>query len=343
MRLATLLRARRFIRTVLPWCSLATGLSGALLMERGPKQAIAVALAAVGLWGLLLVLLVVGRAHAKDHEGPRASRRRRRVLVGLQLSSLLAIQNALQFALFFALPFFWRAWAGTLTQLGFLVVLSLAAAASLWDPLTERWLKHPVLAPLLPALASFTALVAVLPGFGLSNTLSLWVAAGATALALPLGFLRASTGALDRRRLFGYCAAGALLPLSFLFGAARVVPPAPLALVKADIGPHRRGLEVADPLEQLSGRPPALVCATAIWAPLGVRERLFHVWRHDGREHDRIALRIRGGREQGFRTWSRKRHLGERAEGEWSCTVETALGQQLGGTDIVIEPRLAGQ
>ena len=53
---------------------------------------------------------------------------------------------------------------------------------------------------------------------------------------------------------------------------------------------------------------------------------------------DRIELSIEGGREQGFRTWSRKRNFGDDPRGRWTCAVETGLGQSLGEQAIVIEP-----
>jgi hypothetical protein len=70
-----------------------------------------------------------------------------------------------------------------------------------------------------------------------------------------------------------------------------------------------------------------------------VRERLLHVWRKDGHVVDRIELEIRGGREQGFRTYSVKRNFGDQPQGEWSCAVETALGQFLGEQRVVIEAK----
>ncbi len=104
------------------------------------------------------------------------------------------------------------------------------------------------------------------------------------------------------------------------------------------IGTRMDGRDVADPRDHLARRPSALVCATAIRAPLGVHERLYHVWRQDGVVRDRIPLEIEGGREQGFRTWSRKRNFGQDPRGTWTCAVETILGQSLGERAIVIEP-----
>ena len=44
-----------------------------------------------------------------------------------------------------------------------------------------------------------------------------------------------------------------------------------------------------------------LYAYTAINAPRGLKERIYHEWTHNGRRVDRIALDISGGREAGYR------------------------------------------
>lgn len=324
-------RFRRWLRAAIPWVSLVVALASAILMDRGPKGARMVAAGAVVLWVVLLVALVLHRRAGGDAAS--------RFVRGAWFSALMLTQSAIQLALFFAAPLFWLAWAHTGAQLVFLVVLSAAALVSLWDPLTEKILHHPGLGPALPAVACFSALVAVLPGFGVSSSASLWIASAATALALPVGLLRlhADPRAI-RRQILGTLAMMVLLPVSIALGAARWIPAAPLSLSHAAIGTRMQGREVADPRERLSRRPSALVCATAIAAPLGVHERLYHVWRQDGEVRDRIPLVIEGGREQGYRTWSRKHNFGDDPRGTWTCAVETGLGQSLGERALVIDP-----
>ena len=58
-------------------------------------------------------------------------------------------------------------------------------------------------------------------------------------------------------------------------------------------------------------------------APLGLRERVRHVWLHEGREVDRIALHINGGREAGYRAWTRKQRFPTDAAGRWQVKVLT--------------------
>ncbi|MFP3398674.1 DUF2914 domain-containing protein, partial [Brevibacterium sp. SIMBA_078] len=42
---------------------------------------------------------------------------------------------------------------------------------------------------------------------------------------------------------------------------------------------------------------------TAVKAPRGLNEKIFHVWTLNNQVVDRIALNITGGREQGYRAW----------------------------------------
>ena len=73
-----------------------------------------------------------------------------------------------------------------------------------------------------------------------------------------------------------------------------------------------------------------LYAYTAINAPRGLKERIFHEWTHNGRRVDRIALEISGGREAGYRAWTHKRNFPERSSGRWRVRVVTEAGQMIG-------------
>jgi hypothetical protein len=51
-------------------------------------------------------------------------------------------------------------------------------------------------------------------------------------------------------------------------------------------------------------------------------------WRHDG-ESERIVERIRGGRAEGWRAFSRKRLFPANAVGPWTVDLLTPQGQLL--------------
>ncbi|HET6583621.1 MAG TPA: DUF5924 family protein [Nannocystaceae bacterium] len=330
---ATRRRLLKIGHRLLPWVSLAIGIVGALMMDRGPKRGAIVGVVAIVTWFVLLVVLWLGRLRARsEQEDPRA-----KLIAGAHMSTLLLTQSAIHLQVYFALPFYYKAWAGTVGHTVFLALVTVAALASLWDPLTERLLTRTRWGVALPAFANFVVLAAVLPGLGLGNGVSLWLAAGAAGLALPV--LVVADG-LHGRSLAGALAVAIaialVIPVALALGAARVVPAAPLQLVSIEIGTRQVGRDVADPTDRFRSRPGRMMCATSIFAPLGLRDRLFHVWRKDGVVMDRIELEIRGGREDGFRTWSIKRNFGDDPEGAWSCAVETESGQFLGQRVVTV-------
>ncbi|MBC8069108.1 MAG: DUF2914 domain-containing protein [Deltaproteobacteria bacterium] len=326
-------RVVALIHRVLPWCSLAVGILGALFMDRGPARGAIVAAVAVASWLIFFVVLWLGRL--RDRAGTASAGR---IIDGAHFSTLMLTQSSIHLQLYFALPFYFKAYAGTPGHVVFLAMLVLAALASLWDPWTERLLLHTRIGLLLPAFANFAVLDAVLPGLGLSNRASLWLAAGVAGIGLPVMVVADRLhGRPLVRALLTAVAIALVIPAALLLGGARIVPAAPMHLVHAEIGTRRSGYDVADPAERLAHAPARLVCATSIFAPLGVKDHLFHVWRHEGVVTDRILLDISGGRDGGFRTYSIKRNFGDAPAGRWSCAVETEMGQLLGERELEID------
>jgi hypothetical protein len=80
--------------------------------------------------------------------------------------------------------------------------------------------------------------------------------------------------------------------------------------------------------QQLHGN--GLYAFTAINAPRGLKERIYHEWMHNGKRVDRIPLDISGGREAGYRAWTHKRNFPKQAEGKWRVRVMTEAGQMIG-------------
>ncbi len=310
----------------IPWISLAVGIVGAVLMDRGPSRGAIVAIVAVASYLVLFVVLWLERKRERDDAAQPT-----KIVRTVRFSVLMLTQSSIHLQLYFVLPFYFKAYAGTVAHTIFVGMLCAAALASLWDPLTEWLLVRTRLGVMLPAFATFCVMAAVLPGLGLGNGESMWIAAGAAGLALPvMVFADHLRGRPLLRALSGAVGIGLVIPAALLLGATRMVPAVPMDLLDAAIGTRRVGYDVADPIDTIDHVPPRLVCATAIFAPLGVRDRLVHVWRKDGEVMDRIELEIRGGREDGFRTYSIKRNFGAEPNGRWSCAVETVSGQFLG-------------
>jgi hypothetical protein len=323
----------RWGKRALPWVSLALGTAGAVMMDRNPERGAVVAVLGLATWALLLLAIWLRRARPCGPSPAQPGRLR----LGARFTSLLLTQSAIHLQLYFVLPYYFKAWAGTAGHTIFVGLVCIAALVSLWDPLTEWLLTRTRYGLLLPALSNFVVLAAVLPALGFANGTSLWIAAATSAVALPVVVM--ADRLVDRDR--GLVAAGVvglLIPGALALGAARFVPAVPMHLVSAEIGTRQEGRGVADPTDHFDGPPGRMLCATATGAPLGLRDELLHVWRHDGVVVDRIPLQLAGGREDGFRTWSSKRNFGPDPAGTWSCAVETASGQFLGERRVTIGP-----
>jgi hypothetical protein len=202
-------------------------------------------------------------------------------------------------------------------------VLLYAALLTLWPPLAEALLRRPLAGAGLQAVAGFAGLDAMLPVLGLSTRTSLWIAVAAVAVGLPLSALAAR----QARQARAAAAVGALVAAAIALGGARAVPPAPVRFVGGGLGTAVAERELVDPALQFDAVPAQLVCLTSIAAPSGLHDRLRHVWTQDGVRRATLWLDVRGGRSRGFRTWSYRRGVGP---GQWTCTVETAAGQELG-------------
>jgi hypothetical protein len=325
---------RAWLRRLLPWLSLAYGIVSAFTMDRGPKRAWVVAVIALAVWFVLLLKRTL------MHFDPVALGpiKARLLRLGRQ-SSLTATQSAVQLMLIFSWPFYLRAaQIRDPRHAGFLVLLLALSSASLWDPLSEYLLARPRLGPLLPATGSFVALSAVLPGLGLSTQHSAWVAACVAGSGAALMLVTSKPSGERVRALPMALLLAAALPLSLFLGLGRIVPAAPLRLAAIEMGAHIENHWITEPLKDDDPAPSLLYCATAIWSPIGVRDRLWHVWQKDGDPRARIELEIRGGRGEGFRTFSRI-SSGRNPEGRYRCTIETGSGQVLGSKTI----RLGGE
>jgi len=137
---------------------------------------------------------------------------------------------------------------------------------------------------------------------------------------------------------------------------ANLIPPVPLALKSGGIyhsvkrtasgyevsffrSPYYRFWKQGDDPFYLS-KDEFAYCYTAIFAPPKVRVPVVHVWswhdESDGwREIDRISFEVSGGREGGYRGFSKKKALWY---GKWRVQVKTDEGRILGSVNFTISP-----
>ncbi len=113
------------------------------------------------------------------------------------------------------------------------------------------------------------------------------------------------------------------------------VPPATLWLTEVAVSSQfdDQSRTPGDSLEQVGAaqlRSQGLFAYTAINAPRGLDERIYHVWMFNGKEFDRIALDIHGGRKEGYRAWTHKQNFPGDPVGHWQVKVLTEAGQMIG-------------
>jgi uncharacterized membrane protein len=111
------------------------------------------------------------------------------------------------------------------------------------------------------------------------------------------------------------------------------VPPATLWMTDVAISTQMQDRTPGKSLEEVSAeqiRGGGLYAYTAINAPRGLAERIYHVWMFNGKEVDRIPLDINGGRKEGYRAWTHKQNFPGNPAGKWQVRVLTEDGQLIG-------------
>lgn len=323
-RLQRLLAVVERYRLLLALASFAAGSASFILIQRNERAAQWIAVTLVAGWLLMLSEGLLTRWLA----GYRWAR----------LSPLVlrySIQAVHQQTYFFCLPFLLNTTTWASGQAVFTAVACAAALASMWDPLYYGVIAaRPWRYLAFHAFAVYLAVLAVPPVlWHLTTTQSLaWGSAAISLLALP------SLAHLIQPRSAGRWAL--LLGGAFALGGAAWllrfwVPPATLWVSQGEVT-TAMNTDTREPGPALQAVPAAnlagqgLYAFTAIHAPRGLQEQVFHRWLHDGREVEKIPLKITGGREDGYRAWSYKQNFPADAAGRWSVEVVTDAGQLIG-------------
>jgi hypothetical protein len=302
----------------------ASGLASFILVER--QAELAQVLAAVMLVSWLWLIL------------ENILRERIAQWFGFQLPPPLlryATQMIHQESLFFVLPFFFITTTWNSGQALFSGLLGAAALLSIIDPLYYRWLAPKRwLFLAYHSLALFAVLLTALPIiFKLTTPQSYQLALAASAvLSFPSLFAIITV----QRWWRGLLLVGLTLVLAAGGWLARAwVPPATLWLTEVAVtvqldNQNRAPGQSLKLIRVAQLRSEGLFAYTAINAPRGLSERIYHVWRHTGGEVERIALDIQGGRKQGYRAWTHKQNFPEQPVGNWQVQVLTEAGQMIG-------------
>lgn len=239
-----------------------------------------------------------------------------------------------QETLFFTLPFILATTAWASGQALFTLLMIACALLSILDPLYFRLAeRHRWLYFAFHAQCVFLVVLVTLPiMFQLTTGESLILAILATVFfSLP------SLVQLLRPR--GPVRWLAMIGLAMILGAVAWtgrtwVPPATLWLTGTALSPAfdtaARQPRGSMPLTSDALQRKGLYVYTAIRAPRGLRETIYHEWRHNGELVDRIPLTINGGRSEGYRSWSHKQRFPHDSTGRWRIDVMTDTGQRIG-------------
>jgi hypothetical protein len=246
-----------------------------------------------------------------------------------------ATQMIHQESLFFVLPFFFITTTWNSGQLVFTGILAGAGLISITDPLYYKWLApRRWLFMALHTLTLFAALLTALPIILHLTTAESYKLSLITAMLLSFPSLASGFPINSWKRGLG------LIAMTLAIGAAgwmlrSWVPPATLWLTEVAVSTQfdNQNRTPGESIEQIGVnqlRSAGLYAYTSINAPRGLDERIYHVWRHNGEEVDRIALDIHGGRKEGYRAWTHKQNFPPDVLGKWQVRVLTEDGQMIG-------------
>lgn len=309
--------------------SLVGGLLTLFVFRRGLPQA---------RWiiGYLLLLWLLIALSVQLQEGFRATRAGRFVLGAADYT----IQTLYHAILLFLLPAYWASTTLDSRNVAFLLLLVTLALLATFDPwyraLAER---TTAVTDAFCFVSVFAALGVALPLVGVPPFWALLLSAWIAAVALSPALRRSRRW--PWRRALGVTALGGLLVAGLAFAARTWIPPAPLFLVRATLA---RDVARSEPIGALGStiRPEdmrGLVAFTAVHAPAGLRQPIAHEWWRERQLESVVRLSpIRGGRREGFRTYSRKPLVPADPTGRWTVDVVTDSGQLIGRLRFRVEP-----
>lgn len=307
----------------MPLFGFGSGLASFLLVERKQELAQVIAVMILASWVWFLAEKVVHKLTKQ--------------WFGFQMPRSLvtyAAQLVHQESLFFVIPFLFITTAWNSAQSIYTAILLIAAVISIIDPLYFKWLvprRSWYFA--FQGLTLFAVLQTVLPIiFHLPTAESYhW------SLAIALLVIVAGIGSGIEWRWWQR--SSVMLGLIIVLGwgglfARPWIPPAVVWLtdvaitsaVDSEARAPQNDLKILRNADIHNG----LYAYTAIHAPRGLNERIYHEWQLDGEVVDKVPLDIHGGREAGYRAWTHKVNFPEDSTGRWQIRVVTEADQLIG-------------
>lgn len=289
------------------------------LVQRGERLSRLIAALTVLGWIALLAEDFLGNWIARVSRGRLSERLLHFATQSLQIEIL-----------FFALPFLIAATHADAGQIIFTGAVIVAAIACTVDPLyTSRIAGTAARSVAFHAFCSFLAGLVVLPiALQLPLEKAVPLSLGLTALLTLFCLRRLFTGV---SRLRGCIRISVMLTVLVVVWLGRShIPPAGLvvkqALITATVSDE---LEPGAALQKISAADLSngIDAFFAVHAPLGLAQSVTFEWFHKDELLDSIPATIKGGRAEGFRTYSRKQNFPLESRGRWTVNLRTPDGQ----------------
>ena len=311
---------KKWFDRIFPWASLAMGLWSAFGVARRYEQARRIAWLLGAAWIIILLLAVVRRTLSRE-DAPWKRH--------LEYALRWVGQSASQEIMFFVLPFWVRSTTWNSRNALFTIVLLALGVTVLVDAIYVRVQRRIRLLMLHKSLVQFSALAFLVPTLTGAHTTEALALAGAVS-----GGIAGLAGRFRRPWITG--AVGVFLGASLPLLASSWIAPVPL---RVEHGVFASGVVDRNPSDTLhqARRGAELWAWTPIFAPAGFHDTLVQEWTRDGRPIRSAHLPLRGGRKQGFRTWSSSARA---ASATRSLAVETLTpdGQIVGRQTIEVVP-----
>lgn len=281
-------------------------------------------------WLVLFIALrfIVGPSNRAPHE-PLARR-------GVRVITNYVIKNLYQQMFFFLVPIYASSATFSLSSYNFWLppVLLVFAVLSTLDLVFDNFImERRALAAAMYGVALFGVLNMLLPlALDIGHFPALLISAGLTSPAVALLSFRLRT-VFTIKGMVLTLGMSAGLGAAAWFGRA-AVPPAPLAMRDGAVGhgtlssyeclPGKKRIMRVTELDGLR-------CGSMISEPGGLRERIFHVWKHQGETVLRVEPTLMSECDgEVYRSFLPVPSLPADPAGKWSCVVETQDGQLVG-------------
>ncbi|MBI5682489.1 MAG: DUF2914 domain-containing protein [Deltaproteobacteria bacterium] len=252
-------------------------------------------------------------------------------------------QNIYQDLILFLLPIYYQSSTLYSKNVVFLIIITALAIITTFDNLYRTViLRSKVTQFLFYTFNLFAFLNFCLPVLaGVRNIFSLYISISLSILLLSPLFVNYRQIVVSSKHVlkgFNLGMIFIIIPMILIsFLAVNLlkgfIPPVPLKLISgtASTDIDRVKKEPTSPFSSISSKGlETIYCYTSIFAPMGIKETLWHVWKKDDVFIQKVPQVITGGRKEGYRTWSKRTLARNDAKGTWIVDIETGGGQLVG-------------